>query len=164
MRLEAGPGNNAFLPLTALTAQEMPLSSSQPSEEYLKWLDRAKPGAVQEKPSDRLEIPEFRSSAMKMKTNLMNFREVSQVLNRDATHMYKYFMKALATSGSLHENYVVLKGKFSRAQLSEVLKNYVEQYVICPVCKRPDTRIVKEGEFHFLICDACGARSPVKRV
>jgi translation initiation factor 2 subunit 2 len=142
----------------------MPLSNSQPSGEYLQWLDRAKPSAMQAKPTDRLEIPEFRSSAMKMKTNLMNFREVCQALNRDARHMYKYFMKALATSGSIHEDYVVLKGKFSSAQLSEVLKNYVEQYVICPICRRPDTRIVKEGEFSFLVCDACGARSPVKRV
>jgi len=139
-------------------------SSSQPSAEYLKWLDRAKPGAVLVKSSERLEVPEFRSSAMKMKTNLMNFKEVSHSLNRDMRHMYKYFMKALATSGSIHEDYIVLKGKFASAQLSEVLKNYIEQYVICPVCRRPDTRVVKEGEFYFLICDACGARSPVKRV
>jgi len=140
------------------------LSSSQPPTEYLNWLERAKPGAVLVKSSDRLEIPEFRSSAMKMKTNLMNFREVSQALRRDMRHMYRYFMKALATSGSIHEDYVVLKGKFSRVQLSEVLKNYVEQYVVCPVCKRPDTRITKEREFYFLVCDACGAKSPVKRV
>jgi hypothetical protein len=63
MPLEAGSRNNAFLPLTAVTVQEMPLSSSQSSEEYLKWLDRAKPGAVQEKPSDRLEIPESREGS-----------------------------------------------------------------------------------------------------
>ena len=139
-------------------------SSSQPSADYLKWLDRAKPGAVQVKPSERLVIPEFRSSAMKMKTNLMNFKEVSQALNRDMRHMYKYVMKALATSGSIHDDYIVLKGKFASAQLAEVLKNYFEQYVLCPVCKQPDTRIAKEGEFYFLVCDACGAKSPVKRV
>jgi translation initiation factor 2 subunit 2 len=138
--------------------------TAQASAEYLNWLDRAKAGAVQIKATERLEIPEIRSSAMRMKTSLMNFREVCQALNRDMKHVYRYFVKALATSGSIHEDYVVLKGKFASPQLAEVLRNYVDAYIVCSLCKRPDTHLVKEGEFAFLICDACGAKSPVKRV
>jgi translation initiation factor 2 subunit 2 len=36
--------------------------------------------------------------------------------------------------------------------------------VICPICKRPDTKIVKERRFHFLICEACGAKSSIRPV
>ncbi|MCD6263176.1 translation initiation factor IF-2, partial [Candidatus Bathyarchaeota archaeon] len=38
---------------------------------------------------------------------------------------------------------------------------YTKRYVICPVCKRPDTRIVKEKRLAFLVCEACGARSSI---
>jgi len=33
--------------------------------------------------------------------------------------------------------------------------------VICPVCNRPDTQIVRERRLGFLQCDACGARSSI---
>jgi translation initiation factor 2 subunit 2 len=40
----------------------------------------------------------------------------------------------------------------------------LEGYVICPVCKRPDTRIVKEKRLSFLVCNACGAKSSIKQL
>ena len=41
---------------------------------------------------------------------------------------------------------------------------YLEGYVVCPVCKRPDTKIVKEKRLSFLVCNACGAKSSIKQL
>ncbi|MGQ9514163.1 MAG: translation initiation factor IF-2 subunit beta [Thermoproteota archaeon] len=133
-------------------------------EEYIQWLERAKSGTETVKPTERFEIPEVRASVMRMRTSIINFKEICEALRRDPRHVFKFYVKALATNGSIHDDYVVLKGKFGLEQLSEVLKNYVEQYVICPICKRPDTHLTREGDFAFLVCDACGARNSVKRI
>ncbi|HEX7482192.1 MAG TPA: translation initiation factor IF-2, partial [Candidatus Bathyarchaeia archaeon] len=45
-----------------------------------------------------------------------------------------------------------------------LLQRYLEGYVICPVCKRPDTKIVKEKRLSFLVCNACGAKSSIKQL
>jgi translation initiation factor 2 subunit 2 len=40
----------------------------------------------------------------------------------------------------------------------------MEGFVTCPVCKRPDTKIVKEKRLSFLVCNACGAKSSIKQL
>jgi translation initiation factor 2 subunit 2 len=46
-------------------------------------------------------------------------------------------------------------------QIEKRIREYVDDYVLCAECTRPDTRIVKEGRVMLLECDACGARRPV---
>ena len=33
---------------------------------------------------------------------------------------------------------------------------------LCPECKKPDTKLEKEGRVIFIRCMACGAKHPVK--
>jgi len=51
-----------------------------------------------------------------------------------------------------------------RASFERLLQRYMESFVICPVCKRPDTKIVKEKRLSFLVCNACGAKSSIKQL
>jgi len=44
------------------------------------------------------------------------------------------------------------------------MQRYLETFVVCPVCKRPDTKIIKEKRLSFLMCEACGARSSIKQL
>jgi translation initiation factor 2 subunit 2 len=48
--------------------------------------------------------------------------------------------------------------------LARLMQRYMENFVVCPVCKRPDTKIVREKRLSFLICEACGARSSVQQL
>src|SRR6266566_796206 len=59
---------------------------------------------------------------------------------------------------------VVIESKVTAQQLEERIKSYVDAYVLCQECGRPDTRLVKEDRIAMLECDACGARRPVKAV
>lgn len=134
------------------------------SSEYLGLLERAKSVASEVKAETRFNVPQMECTAARLKTTITNFKAISDAMNRDVKHVFKAFVKALATRGSIHEGQAILKGKFSRNQLEEVLKGYIEEYVKCPVCKRPDTRIVKEEDFFFIVCDACGAKSSARKV
>jgi hypothetical protein len=48
--------------------------------------------------------------------------------------------------------------------VNKKLDEYVNRYVICKECKRPDTKLVKEDRISFLKCEACGAKSSIKAI
>ena len=50
----------------------------------------------------------------------------------------------------------------SKGDFTRLLKIYVSDYINCITCQSPDTRIEKEKRIHFLICEACGAKSTIK--
>ena len=54
--------------------------------------------------------------------------------------------------------------KFNAETIRNIVEIYTNRYVICPVCGRPDTHMVKDRRLTFLQCDACGARIPVARL
>ncbi|MEM2123346.1 MAG: translation initiation factor IF-2 subunit beta, partial [Candidatus Bathyarchaeia archaeon] len=76
-------------------------------------------------------------------------------------HLIKVMSKELATAGGLEDVRAVFQGRFSDITIKRLIDIYVKRYVICPICKGPDTNIVKEGRFNFLLCEACGARSSI---
>src|SRR5438046_10252445 len=75
-----------------------------------------------------------------------------------------YLLRELGTAGALEGRRVVFKSKVTPQQIEDRVESYVEAYVLCQECGRPDTRLVKEGRIAMLECDACGARRPVKAV
>lgn len=113
---------------------------------------------------ERFEVPAPQSAIMGSRTILFNFKEICDVLNRDPVHLLRFLSKEMATAGTLDGLRVIFQGRFDRETLRRLIDRYIKDFVICPVCKRPDTRIVKEKRLQFLVCDACGARSPVRPV
>jgi len=113
---------------------------------------------------ERLEIPRLDYSVVGMRTAIHNFKEIAEILNRDPQHILKFLTGELATAATIQESRVIFQGKFPRETLDKLLQRYMETFVICPVCKRPDTKIVKEKRLAFLLCEACGAKSSVKHL
>jgi translation initiation factor 2 subunit 2 len=68
----------------------------------------------------------------------------------------------MATAGTVDGVRAIFQGKFRSDALDRLVQRYVEEFVVCPVCKRPDTKIVKERRFSFIVCEACGAKSSVR--
>ena len=60
------------------------------------------------------------------------------------------------------KNRAILQGKFTHYLINERIEDYVDKYVICHECNRPDTRIIREGRIFLLKCAACGATAPLK--
>jgi translation initiation factor 2 subunit 2 len=113
---------------------------------------------------ERLELPHLLITTIGMRTIISNFKEVADVLNRNPMHILKFLTREMATAATYHESRAIFQGKFRRDSFERLLQRYMESFVICPVCKRPDTKIVKEKRLSFLVCNACGARSSIKQL
>jgi len=75
----------------------------------------------------------------------------------------KYLSRELAIPMGREGAGLVLQGKFYDRVLNEKLKKYVNSFVICKECKKADTKIVDvERGTKTIVCEACGARSPVR--
>ena len=129
---------------------------------YKELLDRARsqlPLDVHE--HKRFEVPTPRSHVVGMRTILSNFREISESLNRDPRHVLKFFSGEMATAATMQRNRAIFQGKFGYDTFERLIQRYVKEFVVCPVCTRPDTKIVKDKRILVLVCEACGARSSI---
>ncbi|MBT0160299.1 translation initiation factor IF-2 subunit beta [Candidatus Bathyarchaeota archaeon A05DMB-2] len=113
---------------------------------------------------ERLELPRLQINTVGMRTIISNFKEVADVMDRDPQHILKFLTREMATAATYHEGRAIFQGKFQRDSFERLLQRYMESFVNCPVCKRPDTNIVKEKRLSFLVCNACGARSSIKQL
>lgn len=113
---------------------------------------------------ERLEMPRILIQTVGMRTIINNFKEISDSLDRDPMHVLKFLTREMATAATFHDSRAIFQGKFHRDSFERLLQRYLEAYVVCPVCKRPDTRIVREKRLAFLVCNACGARSSIKQI
>ncbi len=111
----------------------------------------------------RFTVPEGKVFIEGKTTVLENFREIADTLNRDPDHLMKYLLGELGTAGKLDGNRAVFNGKFEKGYVNTILKNYIEEYVICSECGSPDTHIVKDDRIAVLRCDACGGHRPVRK-
>lgn len=98
------------------------------------------------------------------KTILRNFAEFAKVLHREQDKILLFLAKELGSPGQIADNRAIFVGKWNQEAFKNLFDVYVKDYVLCPVCNSPDTSIVKEKRLTFLVCDACGARSPVRKM
>jgi translation initiation factor 2 subunit 2 len=113
---------------------------------------------------ERLELPRLYITTVGMRTIISNFKEIADILDRDPQHILKFLTREMATAATFHDARAIFQGRFKRDSFQRLLQRYLQSHVICPVCKRPDTKIVKEKRLNFLECNACGARSSVKQL
>ena len=113
---------------------------------------------------ERLEIPRLRQSVIGMRTTIYNFKEVADALGREPQHLLKFLSGEMATAATMQEGRAIFQGKFGTDTFERLVQRYVEGFVVCPICKRPDTKKTKEKRLSFLTCSACGAKSAVKQL
>jgi len=131
-------------------------------EELLKKAMEKLPKKVEDK--KRFTVPEVEFEFSGTKTIFKNFLAVANILRRNPSHLSKYLLKELATSGSIEGNTLVFQRKLPSNLLQEKLNSYIKKFVYCKVCGEPDTKLVKEDRITFLVCEACGAKYPVENV
>jgi translation initiation factor 2 subunit 2 len=136
-------------------------------DDYISLLERIKDNLRSEGSGrvSRLEIPSPDIVWVGNRTIIRNFRQITDVIGRDPQRMAVFMGKELATSANLDQEFrLILLGRKDRESIERVIQRYFKEYVICPVCGSPDTKLVKERKVTFLVCEACGARSPVREV
>ncbi|MHC1635908.1 MAG: translation initiation factor IF-2 subunit beta [Candidatus Methanospirareceae archaeon] len=131
-------------------------------EEYEKLLDRAFSQLPEIKVhEERFSVPEPRVFIEGKTTILDNFGEICNYLNREEGHFMKFLLNELGTAGKLEKDRAFFHGSFTKEEVERQIKKYVEEYVLCQECKKPDTHFMKMERVLVLKCDACGAIRPI---
>lgn len=113
---------------------------------------------------ERFEMPAFKSFVQGKQTVIQNFGEVADILRRDPNHLLKFITKELATVGNQDGKRAKFQGKFREDQINQRLKAYIEEFIICNECKKPDTQLITFEGVKYKRCEVCGARAPVKAI
>jgi translation initiation factor 2 subunit 2 len=131
--------------------------------DYEKLLKRIQDRVSKNKSeTTRFELPLVDVMWEGQRTFLRNFSEFPKVLRRDPDKVLQYLSKEFAVPAERVGEKAIFIGKREPQDFTRLFKIYVKDYVECPTCKSPDTRIEKEKRISFLICEACGAKSTLK--
>jgi len=112
--------------------------------------------------TERFEVTKVMGHIQGNKTIISNFHSIAQTLSRTPEHACKFNLKEIAAPGSLKANYLIIGRKVSASLINDKIEKYVEEFVICPECKKSDTKLIKEGNYIFMKCLVCGAKHSVK--
>jgi translation initiation factor 2 subunit 2 len=111
---------------------------------------------------ERFEIKRVEGHHEGTKTIITNFLQVALCLRREPSHLSKFLFKELATSGEISGDRLILTRKLPSIQINEKIEKYVNKFVLCSFCKKPDTEIIDEGGKSYLKCLACGHKYQIK--
>lgn len=113
---------------------------------------------------ERFVIPELENLIQGKKTLLKNAVQVAKSLKRETQHLLKYFVKETGVPATCDDTKVVLNGIVNSYKVNQIYNKYIDEFVLCKQCKKPETRIITEKGVLLLKCDACGAINPVRKV
>ncbi len=117
---------------------------------------------VVSKNSERFEIPKVQGQVAGKNTIITNISQISSYIRRPLDQLAKFLQKELAAAGKIENDRLILNTKLNSQKVNEKIELYTKEFVICPVCTKPDTEIISEKGIKFKHCLACGAKSPVK--
>ncbi len=131
--------------------------------DYEKLLEEAYGKIKQTNTSlDRFEIPKIEGHFEGRKTILTNFYQISSHLRRKPEHFQKFMLKELAASGQKEGDRLVLNIKVPSSKINQKIEEYVNEFVLCRECKKPDTELIRKDRINFVHCLACGAKHSVR--
>jgi translation initiation factor 2 subunit 2 len=113
---------------------------------------------------DRFEIPKVEGKIEGVKTIINNFKQICSYIRRNPEHVIKFLLKEIASPGTIKGDRLIITRKISSSLVNEKLKLYVDTYVLCKECKKPDTELVSEDRLHFIHCLACGAKKSISKI
>ncbi|PWA46692.1 hypothetical protein CTI12_AA506040 [Artemisia annua] len=88
------------------------------------------------------------------KSVVVNFKDLCERMHRQPEHVMSYLLAELNSTGSLdgHQRFVV-NGKLAPKTIEGILKQYVDNYVICEYCKNPNTVLSKQDNKLVVNCE-----------
>lgn len=93
---------------------------------------------------------------------IRNFGKIVDILRRDIREVAKYFSKELGAPTQIDKDRLIIQRRVLPKLIQNKLEFYINEYVLCKECKRPDTVIISVEGVKILRCEACGARRYLK--
>jgi len=130
---------------------------------YEQMLDKLYKEVKYIEKGERFEIPKVKGHVEGVKTIISNFSQICDMIRRPKEHVAKYLFRELAAPGVIDGERLILNRKLNSALINEKLESYVNEFVICSECKKPDTELKKEDRLMFMHCLACGAKHVMRQ-
>jgi len=112
----------------------------------------------------RIEMPAPQIMWVGNKTIFRNFMDFPKVLRRDPEKVLLYLAKEFGSAAYIAGEKGIFVGKKEPSAFTSLFERYMKDYVMCPVCGSPDTKIERVKRLSFLVCEACGAKSSTKGI
>lgn len=112
---------------------------------------------------ERFEMPVALLEKAGRRTIILNIFDIAKTLRREPDHLIKFLLKEMATKGELQAQRLFVLGVFTAEMINKKIDLYVKEYVSCPECGKPDTKLFKEARFIIMKCEACGARTTLQK-
>ncbi|MGC9307837.1 MAG: translation initiation factor IF-2 subunit beta, partial [Thermoplasmatota archaeon] len=109
---------------------------------------------------ERFQMPEGDILREGNTTIIRNFLDITDQVGRDPQHMLSYLLKELGTAGELDNERAIFQGKITTDKVQSRIDAYVNTFVLCRECGRPDTQLMRKNRTLLLKCEACGAMHP----
>ncbi|MDD2678858.1 MAG: translation initiation factor IF-2 subunit beta [Candidatus Nanoarchaeia archaeon] len=130
-------------------------------DELAKRLRKLMPYKGEEK--TRFEVPKVKGRMQGKKTIISNLKQIADFLDRDEKLLLSFLLKELATKGVIDGQYTIFNGNFSADKINEKVSKFVNEFVNCKECKKPDTKLTKTDRVMQITCMACGAKYPIRK-
>jgi len=111
---------------------------------------------------ERFEVPRITGGYQGNHTIINNFKQIADYVRRKPEHLLKFLTRELATQAKLDGVRADFTGRFRSAEINDKVQAYVNQFVKCNECGKPDTKLVKDGRLTMMSCMACGSKKPVR--
>jgi translation initiation factor 2 subunit 2 len=101
------------------------------------------------------------------KTLWVNYDEICQMMHRSPDHVFQFMMAELGTEGSIDGNKrLVIRGKFIPKYIESLLRKYIMEYVVCPMCRSFNTDLSRDpaSRLFFVACNDCGSSRSVAQI
>jgi translation initiation factor 2 subunit 2 len=113
---------------------------------------------------DRFEIKQVEGYVEGNKTIINNFTQIASCIRRDKDHFSRFLFKELASQGGIEGDRLILTRKVPSKMINEKVEKYVETFVRCKKCGKPDTELVKDETKVLLRCMACGEKKEIHNI
>ena len=131
---------------------------------YEALLEEAYEKIVPVKEDKRFEVLGVNGHHEGTKTIITNFVNIASNIRRSSTHLMKFLSGELASSAEISGDRLILSRKVSSKDVNRKIDKYVNKFVLCPSCGKPDTELNNDGSKAFLKCLACGKKIEVHKI
>lgn len=98
------------------------------------------------------------------RTMWSNFAQTAQIMHRSPEHIMSFVASELGAEASLDASQrLILKGRYMPKQAESLLKKYINEYVMCHMCRNPETTLTRDSvtRLYFIQCENCSSRRSV---
>ena len=110
----------------------------------------------------RYKRRKFKVGEERLKTTIFNLDEIAEDLNRSTELLIEFFKKKFSIPIEIKGDKIRTKKKMTAKDFDEALKYFIEYFVLCPNCKKPETELTSNNGIVELRCICCSHNGPIK--